>query len=133
MLISNRRKNDDTVPHDDSFDYGINPTCPPKLLELPSEKDGLFVIRPVDRYHPFKKTLAYQTKLREDGCIAQPRQQPRNHKESEQLELQLTGEQLQSIHTSCSSINFGRLFINSTARQPFYIINELTTSIQIRL
>lgn len=133
QLINTRRRKDDTLPLDESFDYGINPICKAQQLELPSEKDGLFVIRPVDRYQPFKKTLAYRSRLREESCVSQPRLQPRNHKEAEQVEMHLTGEQLKSIRTSCSSINFGRLFINSVAQQPFYLINELMTSIQARL
>jgi hypothetical protein len=36
LLISNRRRNDDTLPHDESFDYGINPTCNAQHLELPN-------------------------------------------------------------------------------------------------
>jgi hypothetical protein len=68
MYITNNKKNttfrgDDSLPLDFYFDYKINPTCNEQTLELPSDKDGLFVIRPVDKYQPFKKTLAYRKRV----------------------------------------------------------------------
>lgn len=71
--------------------------------------------------------------VREEDYIVVSRTQPKSYKESQELKMGLTGEMLKAIKTNSSLINFGKLFINSVAREAFTVGNDLMTSIQVRL
>ena len=87
------------------------------------------MIRPIDKYTPIKKAIKSLTIYKDRG----KRLQVHNHRELSQIEMELTKESLKEIQCNMAEVDFGNMFLKSKDTKKLQIINELLTSIQIRL
>lgn len=59
-------------------------------ISLPESKEGLFVIRPIDKYAPLKKSTRSLMVCKDRG----KRVQVHNHRELSQIEMEISKENL---------------------------------------
>ena len=121
-------------PTDLEFLLDDGPRIDSPKLKLPQQKDNLYVDRHIDRYEP---TII----MDEKQFVHNPNQplkkqfhsEPRTHIEIRDCQAELGGDKLQKIRVSPAQIEFGSLFVKSSAKKTWAIKNDLRENIYVRL
>lgn len=102
-------------------------------LNLPSEVDTLFVMKPIGTYEPYPM---YNFSANFAPDFVNPEQftdKPSSQAEARDISTELTGEELQKIQVGPTEINFGEIFLKSVDFRYFQIKNDLRKPILARL
>jgi len=126
---------DGTPPQDYEFMFGLYTTnLELEKLPLPSNKDVLFVKKPIDKYEP---VMAVQSQLFNPDPNQRIKKKfpsvPKSHAEIRDCNQELTGQMLQKVYAGPVEINFGNIYVKSTEIKTFSVRNDLRSSIMVRM
>ncbi|KAL4497051.1 hypothetical protein ABPG72_002207 [Tetrahymena utriculariae] len=124
-----------TVPLDVEFELGMMETkvFPPGEM-LSTQKDPLFVSKPIGKYEPMRDEQARF--FNPDPNIPMRKPFPevaKTHKEIRDVRMELTGEMLQKISIGPKIIDFGPVYVESKVVKRFCVKNDLRSSIKVQL
>ena len=118
-----------------AFKYGIiQNTLPTPIIHVPTKKDNLFVLRPIDKYEPMIEKKSHAFSHDPNSKIKKKlNSEPKSQIDIRECHLELTGEMLQKIFASPKKIDFGSIYSKASVTKTFGIRNDLRTSIIVQL
>lgn len=102
-------------------------------FDLPTDKERLFVIKPIGPYEPYIKHAGSRFNPDPNTSCKPLPSKPNSHTVMRDCNQELDGEMLKRIQAGPKTIDFGALFVNSDLKKFFYIKNELKGAISARL
>lgn len=123
------------APIDQEFFFGLKePGYSDPKLPLPEGKDNLYVEKPIAQYEPLRATQSQAFSPDPNAAIRKKfANEPKSHKEIRDCHTELTGEMLQKVFAGPKVIDFGMIFVKSTAVRTFTVRNDLRNAILVRL
>lgn len=122
-------------PIDYEFLYGpyVRTSESPKL-QIPKDKDSLYVSKPILNYEPLVTIESLPFNPTPTCAARKPYpKKPRNHAEARDCAMSLDAAQLKKIFAGPKVLEFGSIYIKSTAQRVFTVRNDLKTCIMVRL
>jgi hypothetical protein len=122
-----------SAPVDYEFEFGLGDMVINEPdLPLPSAREPLFVVKPIDKYEPPKLHEDEKAIFKPDPLAPITKilsNTPTSHKQRSEITRSLSPEDLKKILAGPVKIDFGTIYVNSMMKRTFSVKNELRYAI----